>query len=326
MHGVKRRQWTKELLRQKRSNDAMKISNYRALTEEGLTLKRQGVINWDAFDKTTEILNLNPEFNAIWNYRRDLIKALENNLPDKFWGKELSFTLETLKRFPKVYWIWNHRFWSLKRCPGAEGSKWRQELKMVDKILSLDARNFHGWHYRRTVVERIEIAEQTSLNQQELAFATGKINENISNFSAWHQRANLLPKMFANGQIENERQFLKQELDYIITAMFTDAEDQSVWFYINWFIQESCITSRWTKQEYQNALEQLAESAVAINEDEREFSGKDNSWCLKILVIIETIKKQKLGCVENEQRSELLQRLIAVDPVRRERYIYLLNE
>ena len=49
----------------------------------------------------------------------------------------------------------------------------------------------HGWEYRRYVVASIEKVKGVSLAKKEFDYTTTKTN-NISNFSAWHNRANLI--------------------------------------------------------------------------------------------------------------------------------------
>lgn len=52
----------------------------------------------------------------------------------------------------------------------------------------------HGWEYRRYVVSSIEKVRGISLAKTEFDYTTTKTN-NISNFSAWHNRANLIPHL-----------------------------------------------------------------------------------------------------------------------------------
>lgn len=310
-------------MRQKRLRDAQKIIAYKALTNEVLTSKHEGRLTIKELELTERLLKLNPEFNAAWNYRRDLIVALKSQLPLDFWEKELSFTTEQLKAFPKVYWIWNHRFWCLDEYPGSPIKIWQRELAIVNKLLSMDARNFHCWQYRRIIVARLEEMTLTSLNQQELDYTTAKINENISNFSAWHQRANLLPKMFQSGQIADRKGFVNQELAYISNAIFTDAEDQSVWYYVKWFIKSDCVIKELSTEEYKSLLQRLKDGIIMINEDEAEFSGKENTWCLKILCYLEAIQMDELHIDMQSKRSEYLSKLAMIDPLRKNRYRYL---
>ncbi|SCV05512.1 LANO_0H09120g1_1 [Lachancea nothofagi CBS 11611] len=323
MHGIKRRELTQELLRKKRARDAEKITTYRTLTERVLTSKARGYYTPDELEITTRLLELNPEFNAVWNYRRDAILTLKEQLRSDFWVNELKFTTRQLQAYPKVYWIWNHRLWCLNEYPGSPIERWQLELALVNKLLSMDARNFHSWHYRKIVVKRLEQMSRKNLNQQELDYTTEKINANISNFSAWHQRASLLPKMFAMGQIPDEKSFINRELQYIINAMFTDAEDQSVWYYIKWFVRSDCIVSKLNTEEYKNLLQQIKNGILLINEDEKDFSGKENMWCLKLLCVLETIQIAQLKLDIVPKRSEYLDKLIKFDPLRQNRYRYL---
>ena len=48
----------------------------------------------------------------------------------------------------------------------------------------------HGWRYRRFVTAHMERSDE-----EELAYTEQKINENFSNYSAWHQRSLLLLRM-----------------------------------------------------------------------------------------------------------------------------------
>ena len=128
-------------------------------------------------------------------------------------------------------------------CPEAD---WDTELALVTKLLEADARNcrppprlpslgflvlnchrsfstillstvcmlitVHGWEYRRYVVASIEKAKGISLAKKEFDYTTLKTN-NISNFSAWHNRATLIPKLLPPPTAETfhkERQSLLQ--------------------------------------------------------------------------------------------------------------------
>lgn len=103
-------------------------------------------------------------------------------------------------------------------------------------MLARDARNFHGWGYRRLVVQRLESRELNVLaeggeeqgegkgekeevtrevkrerkvggetrTKQELDYATRMVNSNLSNFSAWHNRSKLLPLELSESQASNE--------------------------------------------------------------------------------------------------------------------------
>lgn len=167
--------------------------------------------------------------------------------------EDLAFLIPLLKNFPKCYWIWNHRAWLLQQASEhlpVESAKrlWQGELGLVSKMLSMDSRNFHGWSYRRTVIRALETCDshtkhqsqdtQDSMTEHEFAYTTKMIKTNLSNFSAWHNRLQLIPKLLrerhADGQAR--RKLLDDEFDFILQALYTDPYDQSLWFYHNWIM------------------------------------------------------------------------------------------
>lgn len=69
-----------------------------------------------------------------------------------FLAADLKLTTYYLKAHPKVYWIWNHRKWCLENVPlgpkidenetkGWRNDFWAKELKLVEMMLDVDARN-----------------------------------------------------------------------------------------------------------------------------------------------------------------------------------------
>ncbi|CAN0039274.1 unnamed protein product, partial [Laminaria digitata] len=75
------------------------------------------------------------------------------------------------------------------------------------------------------------VAEQMSLSAQEdLDFTTAKIKQNFSNYSAFHFRSKVLPRMVDEAG-SDRWQLLSDELDLAHDAMFTEPADQSVWWY-----------------------------------------------------------------------------------------------
>lgn len=140
-------------------------------------------------------------------------------------------TMSALKAHPKVYWIWNHRRWCLENIPTGPGTlegeisflswkqaAWDKELLVVEKMLDADPRNctsfspffleliwtmsVHGWNYRRYVLGSMPVSRS---EMSELAYTRGKIESNISNFSAWHQRSKVLGSLWAQGKLDENK-------------------------------------------------------------------------------------------------------------------------
>lgn len=312
------------MLKQKKEQDRKKIIHYKGLVDKLLDSRDAKVYSIEVFKDTTQLLRINPEYNAGWNYRRDIIINLSSELNQKFWEEELAFSMALLKDYPKVYWIWNHRKWTLENHEDKSVKIWLRELAIVSKLLEMDPRNFHGWHYRRILVGRVEVMTGQSRDREELQYAVDNINKNISNYSAWHQKATLIPKMFNRGEIRDKKKFVENEFAYITNAIYTDAEDQSVWFYIEWFVKNNIVIDALERSELIQKLKELQENVLAINEDDLEFSGRHNNWCLKILIILEDIQKS-LGVEFSPHSPEYLAQLIEADPMRKNRYLHLLH-
>lgn len=77
-------------------------------------------------------------------------------------------------------------------------------------MLSLDNRNFHGWGYRRGLVKALESSElfpdgsAGSMTEAEFNYTTKMIESNLSNFSAWHNRSKLIPRLLDEQQANDE--------------------------------------------------------------------------------------------------------------------------
>lgn len=78
----------------------------------------------------------------------------------------------------------------------------------MGKMLTHDSRNFHGWSYRRTVVEQLESdalatesqegegrISSSGMVEEEYSYTTRMVRTSLSNFSAWHNRSKLIPRL-----------------------------------------------------------------------------------------------------------------------------------
>lgn len=94
--------------------------------------------------------------------------------------------------------------------------------------------------------------------ENELQFSTNKITKNFSNYSSWHYRSELLPRIYpsSSGDTLLDDQKLAEGNSYSFTsvgfnskcshfsiecnliqnAIFTDPNDQSAWFYQRWLL------------------------------------------------------------------------------------------
>lgn len=164
---------------------------------------------------------------------------------------------------------------------------------------------------------------------KEFEYTTERINKDFSNFSAWHNRTKLIPVLLEakpTAQFESSLEFLQEELKYLKNAMYTDPQDQSVWIYLRWLLTSEIFVKKLDQKIYSEILKQELQNLKELNELERDDNGVENNWCLKTLVTVETIL-QKVD-IENkiEYKTEIeesLVKLIDIDALRKNRYIYL---
>ncbi|KAK2149676.1 hypothetical protein LSH36_442g02059 [Paralvinella palmiformis] len=193
----------------------------------------------DEFDNeglkvTAELLSANPDFYTLWNYRRKTFLHIKDTVAAEELQttmlNELSFLEQCLKINPKSYGTWHHRGWVLENMPEPD---WKNELRLCNKFLEFDERNFHCWDYRRLVVKEANITPE-----EELQFTTNKIESNFSNYSSWHYRSKLLPLVYGDNSQPTgmKEEQLISECMLVQNAFFTDPSDQSAWFYHRWLL------------------------------------------------------------------------------------------
>ncbi|KAF5391749.1 hypothetical protein D9757_001752 [Collybiopsis confluens] len=324
MHNVKRVRQSKEALEAHKLKEQSKIRDYLALTDDVVGRKKQNDWSNEAFQATTKLLQINPEFYTVWNYRRHILLngIFPQSTPEKIknlLADDLAMTMAALKIHPKVYWIWNHREWCLNKVPRGPGTKeegdphgwekefWKTELFVVEKLLDADSRNFHAWSYRRVVLASLPTPRPDSA---ELTYTTRKIESNFSNFSAWHQRSKVLSSLWVKGELDPVVS-KQEEFELAHNAMYTDPKDQSVWIYHRWLIGSG---------DNKQVLDREIEIIQSLLEEET-----DSKWCMESLVHYKRLLLQNYATIVDtsvlrRDCIQLLKQLRDVDPSRQARY------
>lgn len=270
MHGRVKVRTTEEERERKKKEQVLKMRAYRAAMTRIQKKRSLSELDDEMLGLTVQILLRNPDINTLWNIRRecvlrkiaelektikenetrDIQKVEEHSEGDKktddekevdkkevlaqqlqsIYKTELELTEQCLMVNPKSYNSWHHRCWTLEQNPEAD---WQREVQLCNKYLKYDERNFHTWDYRRYVSEKASVPPE-----QELDFCTDKIKVNFSNYSSWHHRSLLLPTLYPNEQQDRpmSEHKLKEELEMVLTAAFTDPNDSSAWFYQRWLL------------------------------------------------------------------------------------------
>lgn len=117
-----------------------------------------------------------------------------------------------------------------------------------DYVRILVTLSVHCWSYRRYVANTFAVPVA-----DELRFTTSKIEQNFSNYSAWHQRSLSLQQIYASDpesltsalaegknfpltDYHLESFLILSELELVQNAFYTSPEDQSAWFYHRWLV------------------------------------------------------------------------------------------
>lgn len=192
---------------------------------------------------TFDLLKLNPELTLAWNYRREIL--LHNNSPLR---DELTLLNSVMvdMRMTKSYCLWNHRRWVLlQEGHNLSDEELRAEMSIVEKIHSLDSRNFHAWSFRKFLIDTFG----RHIGTDDLEYSTQLIEADFSNYSAWFLRTTV-DGLDPLG-----------ELEFVWNAIFTEPNDQSAWQYHDWLLEKfgSDVDMHEKDGEYLNELESVLE-------------------------------------------------------------------
>ena len=258
-------------------------------------LKKKGDKTDTTLEFTSKLLRINPDFYSVWNYRKEILifnnaslsvtaehksqLIVDNDLREK----ELKLSEDCIKKSPKsckhkivrIVHIafgynsthstfethspdgaWHHRQWILERIE----TNYASELELCRLLLTEDQRNFHCWCYRRFVAQTGGI-----LSQDEFNYSTEKIDENFSNYSAFHHRSVYIQRIGIAA-----RDIVESEFEIIENAIYTEPDDQSSWWYHQFLL-------KWMAQAQLN----IEISDNAKSKDLKAYD--DHKWFLSVL-------------------------------------------
>lgn len=237
MHGRVKVRTTEEEKEIKALERQKKVSIYKLLIGQIQEKRKSGQLNNELLTLTAQLLLGNPDIYTLWNIRRETLLQLSNSeFSDNedelviLFDSELQLTESCLRINPKSYCAWHQRKWVLDTRSNAD---WEKELLLCNTYLNYDERNFHTWDYRRYVLTNYNASLEDEFN-----FTTEKIQNNFSNYSAWHYRSKILPKLYPDKQGGRpiEEKHHQKELEMVQNAAFTDPDDTSAWFYQRWLL------------------------------------------------------------------------------------------
>ncbi|KAG1144908.1 hypothetical protein G6F37_008233 [Rhizopus arrhizus] len=148
---------------------------------------------------TQDIIDMNPAHYTVWNYRQNVLFALNKDL-----NEELDYIDSIAADQAKNYQVWHHRQVVVDKLGTGD-----RELSFINSILENDSKNYHGWSYRQWVVKRFGLWEN------ELTYTSDLILYDVRNNSAWNYRYYVLfenPTQPTEEVIEKETEFCEKQI------------------------------------------------------------------------------------------------------------------
>jgi geranylgeranyl transferase type-2 subunit alpha len=195
-----------------------------------------------------------------------------------------------------------------------------QEFHLCAQFLTLDERNFHCWNYRRWVADTF-VRDEAERVQQELEFSTEKINQNFSNYSAFHHRS-----FYIQRSPQDPEQLLRQEFEMVMNALYTEPDDQSAWWYYSFLVS-------WATKHAEQAAQAAWFSALVHEQIEALQSllevEEGSKWPRVTLANLLELKARaaqdpQVVAEAGDRQRTLLHDLCSIDPAHHQRYKYLL--
>eukprot|EP00826_Nyctotherus_ovalis_P022658 TRINITY_DN1751_c0_g1_i14.p1 TRINITY_DN1751_c0_g1~~TRINITY_DN1751_c0_g1_i14.p1 ORF type:complete len:512 (+),score=178.98 TRINITY_DN1751_c0_g1_i14:168-1703(+) len=261
-HGRKREPKVIPTEEQKKANAEL-LAKIQKINQELLQRRVAKQYNAENLELTEKAGALFTDNYTVWNYRREIIqeivfKSSEKSVEDKkkFIVSELKLILKLLMRNQKSFPLWFHRQWCIEyglklddAALGKEDSILKNELKLCAELLTHDGRNFHCWNYKawlleletaniNRVYEDKEKREKAlkEMYEREYKYTTQLISKDFSNYSTWFYRSKMLPYLFPDPTYLISVQKVREELEMLKQALYTEPKDQSCWNHHRWLM------------------------------------------------------------------------------------------
>ncbi|KDO29671.1 hypothetical protein SPRG_05623, partial [Saprolegnia parasitica CBS 223.65] len=267
-------------------NPAVPI-NYSTYYRDVMDLFRAVLLSDELSERTLTLTEAVIECNAAnytaWHFRRKVLKALNADLAD-----ELDFCMDKALDNPKNYQIWHHRREIVDRLNDA-----KRELPFIAEALSDDSKNYHCWSYRQWVVQRF------GLWDGELAFVDEMLAQDMRNNSAWNHR------WFVRNHTPPSAIVRAQEIEVAFAYIEKAPHNESAWNYLRGWIAHQDFVE----------LPTIEARCAAI------YAA--HPTCTFAANVLVDILSQEPTPANVAAATEILEKLMVVDPVRAVYWSYL---
>jgi len=261
-HGRKREPKVIPTEEQKKANAEL-LAKIQKINQTLLQRRVSKQYNEENLELTEKAAALFTDNLTVWNYRREIIMEIIFNNPEKtienkqkFIIAELKLLLKLLMRNQKSFPLWFHRQWCIVKGIELDGKAFekedsilKNELKLCTELLAQDGRNFHCWNYKAWLLELEtkninEVFNDTEkrekalkeMFEREYNYTTQLISKDFSNYSTWYYRSKMLPYLFSDTIYLISISKIKEELETLKQALYTEPKDQSCWNHHRWLI------------------------------------------------------------------------------------------
>lgn len=193
-----------------------------------------------ALELTADALRLNPANYTVWQYRRDILRALESDLYE-----ELEYLDEVIRDNAKNYQVWHHRRVIVEMLNDSS-----KELELTEVALERDNKNYHAWQHRQWAIKTFDLFEN------ELSFVDRLIAEDIRNNSAWNQRFFVLKHYGFTPDV------VQREIQYTMNRIRVVKNNESAWNYLGGVLKYEDNGTRNCHHEVLSFCEELYTSGV----------------------------------------------------------------
>mmetsp|Transcript_3107 Transcript_3107/g.4198 ORF Transcript_3107/g.4198 Transcript_3107/m.4198 type:complete len:343 (-) Transcript_3107:153-1181(-) len=262
-------------------------------------------MDWETEDRlTAAALQNNPKAYGAWFHRKWCLVQQETTT--KALQQELALTVRFLDRDERNFHCWNYRrlivslllMKNAKSSPlaGAGAGAWNLLLEDKDEPLLLMG-NQVALSETMDKTDGTSDDDSTDWIAHEWDFTQQKIQQNFSNFSAFHYRSKLY---------ELVQPTMKDELSLVENAIFTEPDDQTAWWYQSFLLRQSTAD----RPEWEGHVANLQELLEEV---------PNSKWV--VLGLMNCGMQQKI--LPNDRLLDLCRKLMVLDSDRKGRYMSL---